>query len=112
MQHKAVLCAGNDDVRTAARVFVVVLQGAGFATNFAGCSLLTLFFEEVRRSLLMADQSKRQSGVVQLRSGVRWVLLIFSALIMTAALLLALGSTLGSSSDKAPHSSHHLPHSS
>ena len=106
MQHRSVLCAEDHGLKTASRVVIVLLQGTGFATNFAGCSLLTLFFEEVRRSISMTEHSKRQRSVARLRSAILRSLLVFSVLVLTAALLIALGPSYWD----FPGSHQHDPH--
>ena len=72
------------------RTVVVLLQGSGFATNFAAIALLTLFFEEVRRGVQTLDMHRatrrrpQAERVARLRLIVCGVLIGFSALVILA----------------------------
>jgi hypothetical protein len=98
MRNKRLLCR-HDQPHSASllpyddlfRTVVVLLQGAASASSLAGNALLTLFFEEVRRSVRIGEPFKRERNVARLRVVVVVVLIVFCALILIATLFVPFG---------------------
>ena len=92
-QMPALLCAADEPTRDLNRMLGLALVGLGDAASWSAFSLLALFFEEVRRSMLHTAPSTRQRSVERLRrvvgrgvvAGSAMLLLATSTTLLTAA---------------------------